>query len=356
VNAAGNEATTHWSGTFTSSGDGFLDFGSGDEGDTFVLPTGATICGFLRWDQWPPAAQSDFDLVLALSDTGEILDISDATQNGSQSPTEAICGTWTGPTTDAFWAIYASQQVGNPRIDLFSETPPTQYETAEGSITDPASSPAALAAGALCWQNAALEPYSSEGPTIDGRVKPDISGFDSVSGATYGPFSGCGVSAFAGTSAASPNVAGAAALVKGAFPSYTPDQLQQYLVKNAKDLASPGPDNQTGAGELQLPAPPDIVAPTAQALASAGERGKVVKLVSRASDDSGVVKIREQVRRNGQVIATLQSKFVSASGGKIFVTAWKAPKNAKGRYQHCVRATDKAGNSSKDSCARITLK
>src|SRR5262249_40602792 len=157
-----------------------------------------------------------------------------------------------------------------------------------GSIVDPASSSSALAVGALCWQSRQLEFYSSQGPTIDGRMKPDIVGHDSVSGATYGSFSSC-PSAFAGTSAASPEVAGAAALVKQAYPAYGPDQLQRYLVEHARDMGTPGPDNLMGAGELRLPAPPDVVAPSAKALPSVGRLGQTVKLLSRVSDDSGQV-------------------------------------------------------------------
>ena len=34
--------------------------------------------------------------------------------------------------------------------------------------------------GALCWQTTQLEPYSSVGPTIDGRTKPDLVAPDSI--------------------------------------------------------------------------------------------------------------------------------------------------------------------------------
>ena len=39
------------------------------------------------------------------------------------------------------------------------------------SVVEPASSPAALAVGAVCWQTGQLEQYSSLGPTIDGRTE-----------------------------------------------------------------------------------------------------------------------------------------------------------------------------------------
>ena len=80
----------------------------------------------------------------------------------------------------------ATRDVRSPPLDLFTISPPLQYQTAAGSLVDPATSTSALAVGALCWQTRQLEPYSSQGPTIHGRIKPDLAGHDSVSGATYG--------------------------------------------------------------------------------------------------------------------------------------------------------------------------
>jgi subtilisin family serine protease len=358
VNAAGNDATTHWSGTYRdANGDGFHEWNpNGDEGNSFIWPNGSEICGFLTWDEWPNA-RSDFDLGLFLSGSNSLLFASTMDQNGSQPPFEALCAKQdTGSDLVVFWAIRGYRVVSTPRLDLFSLSPSLQYQTAAGSIVDPANSPAALAVGALCWQSRQLEFYSSQGPTIDGRTKPDIVGHDSVSGATYGAYSGC-PSAFAGTSAASPEVAGAAALVKQAYPSYGPDQLQSYLVKHARDLGTPGPDDATGAGELLLPAAPDVVAPSAKALPGAGHAGSLVKLVSRVSDDSGQVLVVEQVKRGGHVIATLgRSGFVAASGPTMVSASWKAPAGSKGAYQHCVTATDHAGNVSPASCAPIRLR
>jgi hypothetical protein len=253
------------------------------------------------------------------------------------------------------WVIGGYRVSTAPRLDLFSQSLPLQYQSPAGSLGDPATSPAALAVGAVCWQSRALEPYSSQGPTIDGRLKPDLVGHDSVSSATYGAFSSC-PSGFAGTSASAPEVTGVAALVKAAFPTYGPDQLRAFLAGNARDLGAPGADNASGAGELQLPTPPDRLAPQATALASAGRAGRMVALRSRASDDSGRVQVLEQVMRNGKVIATLRSSVTSASGSMTFATSWRAPKHAGGRFQHCVRARDEAGNTSTLSCAGLTLR
>jgi subtilisin family serine protease len=356
VSSAGNDAQTHWSGAFAdTNGDRVHEFGAGDIGNTFLFPDRSVVCGFLKWDEWP-AARSDFDLYLIVSSTGQIIGGSERDQAGTQTPTEEGCvANVSGANVTVAWVIYGYRVAGAPRFDLFTASPPLEYQTAAGSIADPATSPSALAVGAICWQSRGLEPYSSQGPTIDGRLKPDIVGHDSVSGSTYGAFSGC-PSAFAGTSASAPEVAGAAALVKQANPTYGPDQLRTYLVSSAQDLGTPGADNATGAGEVRLPAPPDRVAPQATALPSSGTRGRSVGLVSRAGDDSGRVQVLEQVTRNGRVIATLRSSFAAASGSRMFTTGWRAPGNAAGRFQHCVRAKDRAGNTSERSCARITIR
>jgi subtilisin family serine protease len=357
VNSAGNEADTHWSGTYVPAGPPVHRWDpNGDVGNTFVWPDGWAICGFLKWDEWP-AGRSDFDLALVLSGANQLLASSDGEQGHGEPPFEGMCVRQTsGHDLIVFWAIVGYNVVSSPRIDLFSWSPPLEYAVAAGSITTPASSPAALAVGALCWQSRSLEFYSSQGPTVDGRVKPDLVGHDSVSGATYGGFSSC-PSAFAGTSASSPEVAGAAALVKQAYPKYSPDQIKAYLMDAARDLGDPGVDNVYGAGELQLPKPPDVLAPTVTALASMARKGHTAKLLSRVSDDSGQVAVIEEVKLHGKVVARLkQVWFSSAARAKTVSVAWEVPATAAGQYQHCARAVDRAGNTTAASCARIAIK
>jgi subtilisin family serine protease len=358
VNSAGNEAQTHWSGTYVASG-GLLQWGpNGDIGNTFIWPDGEEICGFLKWDEWP-AGVSDFDLGLFLSGANILIASSEEEQGtgGGETPFEAVCERQTtGVDLIVFWAIRGYSVRSNPLLDLVSWSPPLEYQVAAGSIATPASSPAAFAVGALCWQSRAVERYSSQGPTIDGRVKPDIVGHDSVSGATYGGFEGC-PSGFAGTSASSPEVAGAAALVKQAYPKFGPDQIKDLLMRSARDLGTPGVDNVYGAGELQLPKPPDLVAPTAKALVSTGRRGTMLRLRSTVSDDSGEVSLVEQIKLGRKTVATIKrGGFVSASSPKTVATPWKVPARATGSYQHCVRAVDPAGNSSAASCAKLVVK
>ena len=356
VNSAGNEAMTHWSGSYTPNGSWHMWNPNGDMGNSFIWPNGMDICGFLKWDEWPSGI-SDFDLGLFLSGSNSLLAVSEGNQGVGQPPFEAMCWRQTsGRDLVVFWAIRGYRVTTSPRLDLVSWSPTLQYAVAAGSIATPASSPAAFAVGALCWQSRGLEPYSSQGPTIDSRTKPDIVGHDSVSGSTYGGFSSC-PSAFAGTSASSPEVAGAAALVKQAYPNLNPDQLKAYLMRAARDLGDAGVDNVYGAGELQLPKAPDIVAPTISALASKGRKGRAIRLLSRVSDDSGEVRVVEEIKLGRKVVARLKPVWFSAAARSTTVAvAWKAPASATGAYQHCARAVDRAGNSSPASCARVVLK
>lgn len=262
VNAAGNRAQTHWSGSFVNNGSGWHLFAPGDIGNGFYIGAGATACAFLKWDSWPGSAQ-DYDLYIA--DAGaNVVAASTDIQAGAQPPTEAACYTNPGATAVFFVAIERYSAALAPRFDLFvTGASDIQHAVAAGSVTEPGSSPATLAAGAVCWASTTIEPFSSQGPTIDGRVKPDLSGHDQVSGTTYGPYAGCGsYGGFPGTSAAAPHVAGAAALVWGANPGYSVAQLEAYLESNAVDLGPGGLDPVFGSGLLHLPEPGPTPTPT----------------------------------------------------------------------------------------------
>jgi subtilisin family serine protease len=267
INAAGNAAQYHWSGTFVdANANGYHDFAPGSELDTFVVGSGATVCAWLKWDSWPTTAQ-DFDLYLfQLSPLTRVKSSTNA-QTGTQPPTEQLCYANSGPTQSFGLAIWRFSATATPRFDLFISNAGVgslTYQVAAGSVTEPASSVNAMAVGAICFSTNALEPYSSQGPTIDGRLKPDIAGQDSASSPVYG-VGGCagsggtGSGGFTGTSASSPHVAGAAALVAQANPTFTPAQIQSFLEARAFDLGPTGKDNLYGSGQLWLGAPPTLV-------------------------------------------------------------------------------------------------
>ncbi|HEX7151585.1 MAG TPA: S8 family serine peptidase [Thermoanaerobaculia bacterium] len=130
-----------------------------------------------------------------------------------------------------------------------------RYATLSTSVVPPADSAYSLTVGAINWATGVLEEFSSRGPTADGRVKPEIAATDGVCTATYG---NCGMGGFAGTSAAAPHVAGAAALVQQVYPLRTPAEIRNFLTGRAVDVSPAGADNQTGAGRLALGAMTDV--------------------------------------------------------------------------------------------------
>ena len=134
-----------------------------------------------------------------------------------------------------------------------------EHYTVSGSIVNPAESanPGMLAVGAThYWDTSTFAYYSSQGPTPDRRVKPDIVGVACGETASYPHYSRNGQDCwFAGTSQASPHVAGMAALVKQLFPDFTPEQVANYLKDNTQQRGSPDPDNTWGYGFAVLPPP-----------------------------------------------------------------------------------------------------
>jgi hypothetical protein len=253
INAAGNQALSHWSGTFVDDGSGFSVFNGTGSLDQAVIVGGQQACFALKWDAWPTTT-IDYDLgIYSLSGAPTLVasSVNDQT-GGNLPPTEEACYTNPGATAAFGIAIHKYSAGSSPRLDLFSiNTGPMQFQTAAGSIIEPASSPNAMAVGVVCWNGFGLQPYSSQGPTIDGRTKPDISGYDAVSSSVYGAASGCG-NGFTGTSAGAPNVAGIAALLLQQMPGLTPGQLQTGLEAQVGDLGPVGKDNSFGAGRIVL--------------------------------------------------------------------------------------------------------
>lgn len=261
--AAGNQAQYHWDGNFYDyDGDGIHDWAPGANVNQLgLLPSGTTISLFLRWNDWPVSNQ-DYDLYLLYWDgvQWQVAAASAGYQTGSQPPTESI-SVMTG-INNTYWGflIDGSNATSTKVLDIMGHNAPAfLYNKANRSLIDPATASRSFSVAAVDASSYARESYSSIGPThgpggslSGGRAKPRIAGFSNVDTWAYGP----GV--FNGTSAATPHVAGAAALVRYAFPAYTPLQVMQFLEGRAVDQGAGGYDYSYGAGRLNLGAAPDV--------------------------------------------------------------------------------------------------
>lgn len=249
VQAAGNYGETHWSGRFSDSdGNGFHNFSGSDEGNTVTLrrsrPNEERVFRvevFLTWDDWDTLEQ-DYDLFLFKGES--VVAQSTAFQNGTFPPLEHIVFTTASPGD--YW-ISVQRFRANRRVNLDLVTTinyEQEYNVPAESLVIPADSPYALTVGAVEPGTLNLRPYSSQGPTKDGRPKPDLVAGDQVSTATYGP------GAFPGTSAAVPYVAGAAGLIKSAQPSMPPHLVRLMLLGRAQGPGVAQRNNQLGAGSV----------------------------------------------------------------------------------------------------------
>ncbi len=252
--AIGNEAQHHWQGDFVDSEpDGFHEFFDGDETNEISVNSGEPIIVGLKWDDTWGASGNDYDLYLFDSSSPDPVYWSNQTQNGDDYPVEAFSytATYTGVYHIVIDGLWATETVN---FHLYSYYHDLQYQVASSSFAIPADSPNAMTVGAVPWHNpTTLESFSSQGPTKDNRVKPDLVAPDGVTTATYG------ASAFYGTSASAPHAAGAAALVKQRYPSYTPAEMQAFLENRAIDLGDAGKDNLYGSGRLDLGSPGIVV-------------------------------------------------------------------------------------------------
>ena len=254
VNVAGNEGESTWIGAYNDSdGNNMHNFEDENECNPILLEPEERIIGQLRWSGiWFSSRNIDLDLFLVNRDTNEIVARSDNYQRFYPIPRELFLfeaevkgyyclevRKFDGTHPDPAWIhvqAFTSQEIG--------------YSTEGYDIGEPADSanPALLAAGATRWNNLTeVEFFSSRGPTLDGRIKPDIVGVDGTHSLTYGR-------AFYGTSQSSPYVAGLAALVLQNFPAMGAVEAANYLKSNALDRGEPGPDNSWGHGFAMLPA------------------------------------------------------------------------------------------------------
>ena len=239
VNAAGNEAQSHWEGTFVdSNSDGLLD-----RTITFYATSGSSIVLYLTWNEWPYAS-TDYDLYL-YDPSSNLIASSTKHQTGTEEPTEAIQLT---ASQSGMYTVKISGS-GSRRVELYSLYQTISPAIASSSILAPANAADVVAVGAIDYSHYTTgpqEPYSSQGPTNDGRTKPDLCAPDNVTTGTV-PYT-----AFPGTSASAPQVSGAAALLLSAEPGLSGAALRARLLSQTIPMGSA---NIYGQGRLYLEAP-----------------------------------------------------------------------------------------------------
>ncbi|MBC7237186.1 MAG: S8 family serine peptidase, partial [Chloroflexi bacterium] len=284
VNSAGNQANRHWMGVWSdSNGNGVHDFATGDEGNTFGVVAGQPIRVAMRWqDSWSTPVHS---FRLELYDSTNTLIAAETAPVFPNSPTRYV-ETW-GAGGGIYYIVIRrlDSNPGAPLLELFTyDQDLSEHHTPVSSVVPPADMEDVLSVGAVPYYSPnTLEPFSSHGPTLDGRIKPDLVAPDGVSTLAYSPDS------FFGTSAACPHVAGAAALMWGYYTAYTSAQIGTLLKSSVVDLGTTGNDNLYGAGRLLLGAPPSGTPTTTPSLSPTASRTPTFTLTPGTPTDTPTV-------------------------------------------------------------------
>lgn len=270
VTAAGNDRENHWGGPYVDSAPGdpnndWHTFGPGvvncfgpSSDNCYSIEAGEMLRVFLRWDDWTEVVQ-DYDLYLVRwnGTVWQTVNSSADPQEGrpGQRPTEYAAALTSGSATA--YGFYIDRYDSSRAVNLEVFTPKARglsERLSERSLGNLSDVPDAITVAAVDVEaDFPQEAYSAEGPTngpggtaTGGFPKPDIAAYANVSVQGYGE------GGFDGTSAATPHVAGAAALVLGLNPDDSPDQVQAFLETQAVDLGPLGRDMAYGHGRLYL--------------------------------------------------------------------------------------------------------
>ena len=220
VIASGNDGNKHWKGTYSANSTIANSLGLTGSGYESVNIFNQSASGNLKaclpvvnsgtpytltWNNWPTTNQ-DYDLLFYNSTMTKFYGATSSRQTGTQSPMDRIQVTGIASICIVI-ASYNSDENATFHFYTNSNDLNNSFEVRSGSIGTPADATGALAVGAVNVSNNLLEGFSSSGPTDDSRNKPEVCGVDNTFSHQYSP------SKFFGTSAATPHVAGTAALI-----------------------------------------------------------------------------------------------------------------------------------------------
>ena len=261
VSAAGNAGGEpgrrgqNWIGTFSDpDGNNVHNWADGSE----LMEFG---CGFLlgmRWDDWTDGTiPTDYDIRIYDTRTSRTAEAegSDLQLTAADRPLEHVttnCALVSDLDYLQIVKVGDEQPDGDDEIQILGNFTPLYEWTNRSAATGPgadSANPGAITVGATIRPTSLLHAsYSSQGPTIDGRINPDLI---APSCFPVQNFPGC----FSGTSASAPVVAGVLAVLRGAGVFDSAPEVDQVIPLITIDQGPLGNDSKYGHGSLLVPPP-----------------------------------------------------------------------------------------------------
>jgi hypothetical protein len=234
VAPTGNLARGHWRGTGNDIDGDRLQFG--DSTRNYLAGRGSRARIWLSWDR--PGVNYTAELY---RDTGAEPALVARSQPypGDDLPNARIAAQLEGGTY--FLTVRSPDGPTNATLRLSSPTHRLQRTTPERSLTAPATGRGVVGVGAYEVDDERVAPFSSRGPTADGRL-----GVDLVAPARHAVAGDD--EPLVGSSAAAPYAGGVAALVLDSDPGLSPREVEFRLERTAVDVGPSGTDATAGHG------------------------------------------------------------------------------------------------------------
>jgi len=236
VAPTGNLARGHWTGRYDDPDEGRLRFD--DTARNYLAGRGSETRIWLAWDR--AHANQTYVAELYRTESGEASLVARSAPFPSDGvPNARINARLRGGTY--YVVVRGPDNATGARVRLSSPTHRFQRARPDGSVAAPATGRGVIGVGAYDPAAGRVEPFSSRGPTADGRLGVDvvaparheIRGYDEP---------------LVGSSAATPYVGGLAALAFDAEPGLSPREVELRLERTARDVGPNGTDPVAGAG------------------------------------------------------------------------------------------------------------
>jgi hypothetical protein len=255
VAAAGNFAHSHWEGYFNEgSGRGSHHFAANQAGLTLRLKNGVDYSFLLSWDDWKtPRVDLDLRLLDAsrrqlASPSGREYKSTNRQGKGQfENPVERISHFSSPyPGASVFYLdifLPEAKALPNPRphFELYIYPPPEDAAPSAMAQSSLASGPATTRT--VMTAGSVTVAQSSQGPTNDGRVRPD---FCAAGKTQYERLS------LVGTSFSAPRVAAGLALILSRYPQWSGREAIDFLQKFCVIPGKTQKDNHRGWGEIDF--------------------------------------------------------------------------------------------------------